>query len=195
MPMPPGRWDIHRIRLAPSADAADRCQALLVGAEPAVGRAAEVTTVKSAPSTILRVSRRADRSGNEQDASWRCRVRPLCAGGPDAKAHAMDDCMDHRGARAHRVCHCGWRTDSNTRRRGTACANAKRHAYRESARPWPGRKLPAHTNQHVPSMIYPRAPRNGSIWKFVDRLPRNSSTVYGFASDAEPGRSALSFRQ
>jgi hypothetical protein len=48
-----------------------------------------------------------------------------------------------------------------------------------------GSSQPIPTN--MPSMIYPRAPRNGSIWKFVDRLPRNSSTVYGFPSDAEPG--------
>jgi hypothetical protein len=37
-----------------------------------------------------------------------------------------------RSARAHRICHCGWRANSSTRRRGTACANAKRDAHRES---------------------------------------------------------------
>jgi len=46
----------------------------------------------------------------------------------------MDGRMDHRGARARRVCHCGKRANSNTRRCGTACANAKRHADRAAGR-------------------------------------------------------------
>jgi len=61
-------------------------------------------------------------------------VRPLCAGGPDANAQAMDGRRYHRGARAHRVCHCGKRANSNPRRRRAACANAKRHAGRARGR-------------------------------------------------------------
>jgi hypothetical protein len=41
---------------------------LLIGAEPTIARAAEVTVVKSAPWPILRVRGRADRSGDEQGA-------------------------------------------------------------------------------------------------------------------------------
>jgi len=67
MPMPPGRRDIHRIRLAPSADAADCRQALLVGVKSAIGRAAEPAVVISAPWTIG-VSRLADRSRHDQSA-------------------------------------------------------------------------------------------------------------------------------
>ena len=67
MPMPPGWWHIHRIRLAPSADAADCRQALLVGVKSAIGRAAEPAVVISAPWTIG-VSRLADRSRHDQSA-------------------------------------------------------------------------------------------------------------------------------
>lgn len=67
MPMPAGRRDIQRIGLAPSADPADRRQALLVGVEAAVARPAEATVVKSAPWTIG-VSRRADCSRHDQGA-------------------------------------------------------------------------------------------------------------------------------
>jgi hypothetical protein len=66
--MPAGWRDIHRIELAIAANVAHRRQALLIGAEPAIGRAAKATAVKSAPWTILRLSRRDDRSGDAQDA-------------------------------------------------------------------------------------------------------------------------------
>ena len=64
--LPAGRRRIHRIRLTPSADAADRRQTLLVGVKSAIGPA-EAAVVKSAPRTI-RVSRRADRSRYDQGA-------------------------------------------------------------------------------------------------------------------------------
>jgi len=67
MPMPDWRGDIHRIGLAVSANAADGCEALLVGAESTIGRV-ERRAVKGAPWPILRVGRRADSSRGDQDA-------------------------------------------------------------------------------------------------------------------------------
>jgi hypothetical protein len=67
MPMPTGRRGIHCIGLAPSADAADRRETLIVGVKSAIGGTAEATTVKSAPRTIG-VSRRPDRSRHDQGA-------------------------------------------------------------------------------------------------------------------------------
>ena len=65
--MPDGRGDIHRIGLAISANAADGCEALLVGAESTIGRV-ERRAVKGAPWPILRVRRLADCSRGDQDA-------------------------------------------------------------------------------------------------------------------------------
>src|SRR5215472_15352414 len=75
MPMPAGRRDIGRVGLTPSADAADGRQALLIGAEPAIGRSAKVTVVISAPRTILRVRRGADRSYGDRSAEEKKRER------------------------------------------------------------------------------------------------------------------------
>ena len=68
----PATWrDIRRIWLAPASDAAHRRQALLIGAEPAIGGAAEATTVIGAPRSILRLRWRSNCGGDDQQTEER----------------------------------------------------------------------------------------------------------------------------